>query len=334
MTGESRDLLVEIGTEELPPKALAELAEDFHDRLISIVHDQLNLFESGRSKTHYFYSPRRFSVIIESMRVKQPEQRIEKSGPAINFAYDESGKPTKAAEGFARSCGTSVDQLGEKDGKLFFSALQSGKQATELVPSAIKEALAKLSIPKRMHWGTGAEEFVRPVHWIVILFGGEVIDCEVLGIRSGRHTRGHRFHHPAPIALKSSKNYVKALRQHKVWLNDASHELQDEISLQVRNKADEINGDPLNNDRDSALVAEIASLVEWPVAIRGEFDPAFLALPEEVLIATLEDQQRYFPIRNKKSGKLLPAFITIANIESKNADQVRQGNERVIIPRL
>lgn len=334
MSMKTRDLLIEIGTEELPPKALASLAKTFDDRLHSIISDRLDLHEPGTTKTHYYYSPRRLAVIYKNLRIKQPDRQVERFGPAVAVAFDADGKPAKAAEGFARSSGTTVDQLEQKDGKLFYAALQSGRTAAELIPAAIIEALAKLPIPKRMRWGSGTAEFVRPVHWAVVLFGDAVIDCEILGVQAGRITYGHRYHHPGPIKLKSPRDYVNTLRAAKVWLNDATHELQGEISLQARKLADEMGGDPLNNDIESALVAEIAALVEWPVGIRGKFDPKFLTLPEEILIATLEDQQRYFPIREKMTGKLLPHFITIANIESNDIDQVRHGNERVIVPRL
>lgn len=335
MNSDTRDLLIEIGTEELPPKALASLANEFFMRLTILLLDTYGLARSGGvSKLHYYYSPRRLSVIVENMLVKQPDQNIERFGPAIDVAFDKNGKPTKSAEGFARSCQTTVDQLAKKDGKLFFNALQTGQSATKLIPAAINEALKLLPIPKRMHWGSGTAEFVRPVHWIVVLFGDEVIDCEILGVRSGQVTYGHRYHHPGPVKLKSPADYVQALRDTKVWLNDGNHELQGEISMQARKLADEVNGVPLNNEPESPLVAEIAALVEWPVPVRGGFDPIFLQLPEEVLIATLEDQQRYFPVRDKKTGKLLPYFIAIANIESQDQEQVRRGNERVIVPRL
>lgn len=330
----TNDLLIEIGTEEMPPKLLADLAEEFDSRLHSSLWRIYDLHEPNKTTTHCFFSPRRLAVIYEDLRSRQPDRQVERFGPAITIAFDASGKPTRAAEGFARSCGATVEQLQQKDGKLFFTTLQPGKPATEIIPLAINEALAKLSIPKRMRWSSGNAEFVRPVQWAVVLFGNDVIDCEILGVRAGRQTRGHRYHHPDPIGLKSPRDYVSSLRAAKVWLNDGARELQGEISLQARKLADEVNGNPLNNDVESKLVTEIAALVEWPVAIRGSFDPKFLSLPEEIIIATLEVQQRSFPLRSKTTGKLLPHFITIANIESRNEDEVRKGNERVIVPRL
>ncbi|MDZ7736667.1 MAG: glycine--tRNA ligase subunit beta [Gammaproteobacteria bacterium] len=222
----------------------------------------------------------------------------------------------------------------QKDGKLFFSATESGKPAADLIQAAVNEALANLPIPKRMRWGDASAEFVRPIHWAVVLFGTDVIDCEILGVQSGRHTRGHRYHHPEPIKLESAADYADALYQARVWLNDVEQQLNQRISEEVAILAEQVNGYALNSEPDSELVAEVAALVEWPVPLRGQFDQKFLELPEEVLIATLEDQQRYFPIREEGTDKLLPYFITVANIESRDPDQVRAGNERVIVPRL
>lgn len=332
MSKNTRDLLIEIGTEELPPKALKLLAYSFlHECKTRL---QSNELVSETNEPELYYSPRRLAILAHEVKLQQPDREVERFGPAVTVAFDKDGKPTKAAEGFARSSGTTVDQLGQKDGKLYYSMQQAGKPALELIPSVINEALAKLPIPKRMRWGSSTAEFVRPVHWAVVLFGNDVIGCEILGVKAGRTTYGHRYHHPEPIKLKSPSDYVKALRDAKVWLNGPDIELQKEISLRAQKLADEVKGVALNNEPESALVEEIAALVEWPVAIRGTFDPKFLGLPEEILIATLEDQQRYFPIRDKKSGKLLPHFITIANIESKDMEQVRHGNERVIVPRL
>lgn len=333
MKTETRDLLVEIGTEEMPPKILAGLAEDFAVRLHGLLKNGCKLI-SGNTAPRYYYSPRRLALLIAGLRASQSEQRIERFGPALSVAFDATGMPTRAAEGFARSCNTTVDKLEQKDGKLFYTAVQPGKAAAELIPPAINEALEKLPIPRRMRWSSSNAEFVRPIQWAVVLFGNEVIDCDILGVRSGRLSRGHRYHHPDPIEVQSPGAYVQIMRDTRVWLNDGTHELQAEINRQACSLAEKVDGTPLNSDMDSPLVSEIAALVEWPVAIRGSFDPKFLSLPEEALIATLEGQQRYFPIRSKTTGKLLPHFITIANIESRNKDEVRKGNERVIVPRL
>ena len=333
MNMDTRELLVEIGTEEMPPKRLPGLAEDFAMRLHALLRDTFELAGTDEPP-HYYYSTRRLALIYEKLRARQPDRRLERFGPATNVAFDAAGKPTRAAEGFARSCGVPVQQLEQKDGKLFFAALQPGKPATEIIPHAINDALAKLSIPKRMRWSDGNAEFVRPVRWGVVLFGNEVIDCEILGTRANRVTYGHRYHHPGGLELKSPHDYVSTLLSARVKLNDVTHELQHFISREVHRLSDQIGGVPLNGEPESELVAEIASLVEWPVAIRGVFEQKFLSLPEEIIIATLEGQQRYFPVRSKSTGKLLPHFITIANIESLNMDEVRKGNERVVVPRL
>lgn len=332
MTTGTRDLLIEIGTEELPPKALQRLAHDYLYFLKSALQDAELL--SGDPEPALYYSPRRLAILASEVRERQPECRIERHGPAVSVAYDDSGQPSKAAEGFARACGTTVDQLSEKDGKLFFAATEPGKPAAALIPGVIETTLARLPIPKRMRWGSGKAEFVRPIHWAAVLFGNDVIDCEIMGIRTGRRTRGHRFHHPQPIELASPADYVPALHAAKVWLNDREQRLNREISTQVARLVRHVDGYALNSEPDSELVAEVAALVEWPVPLRGSFDPAFLELPEEVLIATLEDQQRYFAIRELRTEQLLPYFIAVANIESRDPDQVRAGNERVIVPRL
>lgn len=330
----TQDLLIEIGTEELPPRELPVLAENFHNRLRSIIIDQLNLQASEKTTTHFYFSPRRIAVIFENILQYQPEITIERFGPAIQVAFDADGNATRAAEGFARSCNVPVDQLGEKDGKLFFSSIQKSKSVFDLIPGAIQDSISKLPVSRRMRWGNNTSEFIRPVQWIVVIYGNKVIECEIFGIKSGNITYGHRFHHPEAIKLTSPSDYLRLLRNAKVWVNGNGSDLQEEISLQARNLALEVDGEPLNSESNSKLVAEIAALVEWPVSILGSFDNKFLELPEELIIASLEDHQRYFPLRDKQEGKLLPYFIAVANIESKDVDKVRQGNERVIVPRL
>lgn len=332
MNDKTRELLIEIGTEELPPRALKQLAYNYLHCLHDALREQ-DLLADDHEPALY-YSPRRLAVLAGNVREQQPERRIERYGPAVKIAYDDQGKPTKAAEGFARSCGTSVDQLTEKDGKLYFAAVEPGKAAAELIPDAIHRALSKLPIPKHMRWGDCDAEFVRPVHWVVVLFGNEVVNCNIFGVTADRFSRGHRYHHPGPLKLQAAGDYADALYQAKVWLNDREEQLNQRISEQVAILAEQVNGYALNSEPDSELVAEVAALVEWPVPLRGEFDPEFLQLPEEVLIATLEDQQRYFPLREQETNRLLPYFITVANIESREPDQVRAGNERVIVPRL
>ena len=328
---ETRDLLIEIGTEELPPKALELLARGFGLYLRTKL-GALGLVSAQEERI--YFSPRRLAVLIPNVALQQADRVLELFGPPVSAAHDKDGKPTKAAEGFAKKVGANLEQLQQKDGKLFFKSLAKGRAAAELIPEIVKEALEKLPIPKRMRWGTGEAQFVRPVHWVVMLLGDKVIDSEILGVKTGRKTYGHRHMQPQAIELNNAGEYVEALRKAKVWLDGNGQGLREEISTQVQKLAAEAGGVALNSEADSALVKEIAALVEWPVALQGGFDAKFLALPEEVLIITLEHHQRYFPLRDPKSGKLLPKFVFVANIDSREPSTVVHGNERVIVPRL
>ena len=336
MSKNTHDLLIEIGTEELPPKVLQKLSQSFSDFLVRDLNNDALLEDNSIIKS--YASPRRLSLLITKVRERGSDRPFEEKGPSVGVGIDKNNNPTKALIGFAKRWGVDISQLERQEtpkGEFFFyKHIASGSYLKTNLDLKIKSALRQLPVPKRMRWGSSTAEFVRPVHWAMVLFGNDVIECEILGVKAGRTTYGHRYHHPGPIKLKSPSDYVKALRDAKVWLNGPDIELQKEISLQTQKLADEVKGSALNSEPESALVAEIAALVEWPVALRGTFDPKFLELPEEILIATLEGQQRYFPIRDKKTGNLLPHFITIANIESKDMDQVRHGNERVIVPRL
>ena len=336
MSMKTRDLLVEIGTEELPPKVLQKLSQSFSDFLVKDLNNDALLEDN--SITESYASPRRLSLLITKVRECAPDRPFEEKGPSVKVGIDKNNNPTKALIGFANRWDVDISQLERQEtpkGEFFFyKHIASGSYLKTNLDLKIESALRQLPIPKRMRWGSGTAEFVRPVHWIVVLFGNETIECEIMGIQSGNLTYGHRYHYPVPVEIKSASDYVHTLQRVKVFLNGKDGKLNNEISQQVNNLAKEINGIPLNSETESDLVAEIAALVEWPVAISGKFDPKFLTLPEEILIATLEDQQRYFPVRDKKTGKLLPHFITVANIESKDINQVRHGNERVIVPRL
>jgi glycyl-tRNA synthetase beta chain len=327
------DLLVEIGCEELPPKALAGLAERFESELAAklVVEQALG---TERTRTARHYGPRRLAVIISDLAVQQSERTLERLGPAVSAAYDKEGKPTKAAEGFARSCGVPLEKIGEKDGKLHFRAVVPGRPARELVPDAVRAALDALPIPKRMRWGGGDTQFVRPVQWAVLLLGDEPIAADIYGVKSDRATRGHRFHQPEPLELKQPGEYVARLRAAKVLVNDAGHAVEKEILRQAETKARIAGGTLLPHVANGgALVSEVAALCEWPVVLEGKFDAKFLALPREVLISTIEGNQRYFLLQGA-DGKLLPKFLFVANLESKNPAEVVRGNERVIVPRL
>lgn len=323
------DFLVEIGTEELPPKSLADLEQAFAGH----VRDGLHGASLGFSGLRSYATPRRLAVLVSDLQLEQPQQKIEKRGPPVAVAFAADGSPTRAALAFAEGCGVPVEALGRvetpKGAWLFHSAQSPGRPAAELLPGIVTAALAALPIPRRMRWGSGDAEFVRPVHWVVMLLGDEVLAVPVLGINPGRKSRGHRFHAPEELVIGMPADYPallagrgKVIPEFRVR-RDRVRQLADAAALAAGGQA------VYSED----LLDEVTGLVEWPVAITGSFDPAFLRLPEEVLIATLQGHQRYFPIRDAV-GRLMPRFVTMANLESRDPDQVRQGNERVILPRL
>lgn len=333
------DLLVEIGCEELPPKSLAALGRAFHEALAKALLNDADL-RSPTTHSEAFWSPRRLAVLITGIRTMQGERSVERLGPAVSAAFDKDGKPTKAAEGFARSCGVGLEQLGQQDGKLHFRTTLPGQPLTALAADAVRAALATLPTPKRMRWGDSTVEFLRPVHWVVLLVGDAAIDAEILGVKAGRDTRGHRHHHPGKVTIAKPAKYRETLKQAKVWLDGERCDLRDEIVRQVGALAAKAGGRAPGLARDAALVAEVAALCEWPVAMLGSFDARFLELPPEVLTLTLEHHQRYFPLFSDKPGgagsgvALLPRFVFVANVESKQPQVVVAGNERVIVPRL
>lgn len=325
----TRDLLVEIGTEELPPKALNKLSDAFAAGI------ENGLKEAGinYAKVNAYASPRRLAVLINQVDEAQADRDIEKRGPALKAAYDKDGNATKAAQGFAQGCGVDVSELQtmstEKGEWLVFRELEKGRPTTELVPDMVNQALAKLPIPKRMRWGDRDAEFVRPVHWIVMLFGHDVIDAEIMGIQSGRDSRGHRFHHPEVINLQSPEDYIHRLKSPGYVMVDREERLQT-IKQQAEQTAEKLGGKAII---DEDLLQEVTALVEWPVAVAGDFDKEFLEVPAESLISSMQDHQKYFPVVDADNA-LMPHFITISNIESKDIAKVKDGNERVIRPRL
>jgi glycyl-tRNA synthetase beta chain len=324
-----KDFLVEIGTEELPPKALRSLMDAFGERLASGI-DGARL-DHGTIAT--FASPRRLAVLVESLASGQEDRKIEQKGPPIKIAFGDDGNPTPAAEAFAKKCGVDVAALGrnktDKGEWLAYEISEKGKTASELLPALIESALSELPIPRRMRWGAGEAEFVRPVHWIVLLHGNKTIKAEVMGIEASNHTRGHRFHSSGPIVIKSPDAYLATLEKEGYVIADFERR-RDMVRTGVDSAAKKAGGLVVEGE---ALYDEVAALVEWPVPVLGSFDEKFLALPRECVEATLTGHQRYFPVANE-SGDLLPKFITVANIESQDPDQVRDGNERVIRPRL
>ncbi len=324
-----RDLLVEIGTEELPPRALKKLMEAFSNGIV----DGFTKAALEYGAVHPYATPRRLAVYIEALSTAQSDCQIERRGPALNAAFDDNGLPTKATQGFARSCGVKVEQLEKletgKGSWLVYRTLQPGRNTSELLSGIVEQALAALPIPKRMRWGSSRVEFVRPVHWVVLLFGDEVVDAEILGVQTGRETRGHRFHHPVPMYLAEPAAYALLLvTEGRVMPDFAAR--REAIYGQVQEKANSVGGTAVI---DSALLDEVTALVEWPVALIGQFDERFLSVPPEALISTMKGNQKYFHVVDK-AGALLPYFITISNIESRDPDKVRAGNERVIRPRF
>jgi len=325
----ARDFLVEIGTEELPPKALPELEAAFRSGII----DGLAAAHLAHGASESFAAPRRLAVLVRALAARQPEQGIKRRGPPVSAALDAAGKPTRAGEAFAASCGVDFAALTRvKEGKgefLFYSGRKAGAETVTLLPATVQAALDALPIPRRMRWGAGEAQFVRPVHWIVLLFGAEPVPATLLDTSAGNATRGHRFHAPAPIALAAPADYAEALRSRgKVVASFA--ERRERIRAGVEATATAIGGRALMGE---ALLDEVTALVEWPVPLAGRFEDRFLELPREVLIATLQDHQRYFAVEDA-SGRLTPWFITVSNIESREPAQVRAGNERVVRPRL
>ena len=327
---ERRDLLVELGTEELPPKALRTLelalAEGLRTRLA-----QAGLAVGALES---FATPRRLAVHIRRLAERPPDQLIKRRGPPLSASFDAAGVPTRAAVAFAHSCGVALESLGrERDAKgneyLNFEGLKSGAATVTLLPALLQQSLDALPIPRRMRWGSGEAQFVRPVHWLLLLFGREVVPASVLGVTAGAVSYGHRFMAAnKPLRISSPAAYAKTLlTRGKVVAGFAQRRAS--IREQVERLAAGLAGRALIGD---ALLDEVTALVEWPVALAGQFEARFLSLPREVLISTLQEHQRYFALEND-SG-LLPWFITISNIDSPDPDVVRAGNERVVRPRL
>ena len=325
----SNACLIEIGTEELPPKALQTLSQNLSD-LVNKGLGEAGLAPAG---TAVFATPRRLALRLEDLPLQQADRLVERRGPAVAAAFDDDGNPSKAASGFARSCGVEVDQLErretDKGSWLYFSSTEAGKSLRELLPGILTTALSSLPVPKRMRWGQGKEEFVRPVKWLLVMLDDEVVEAEVFGLASGRVSYGHRFHAPGALEIGHADEYeTRLLEQGQVV---ASFEKRREsVRSQVEQAAAALGGVARIEDD---LLNEVTALVEYPVVVCGEFDSAFLALPAEVLVTTMQENQRYFALFDD-SGKLMPYFISIANIDSRDPSVVANGNERVIRPRF
>ena len=322
------DLLFELGTEELPAGEISTMAT----ALCQGVTDGLTEAGLPFTGTQAFSTPRRLTVWVENVAIKGPDSEHQVVGPPVSAAKGDNGAWTKAAEGFARKQGVSADDLivVEEQGveRIAAHVSQKGAQAAEVIPGIIATAVAGIPVSKRMRWGRSRDEFLRPVQWLVLLLGDAVLPLELFGLESSRDSRGHRFHHNAPVAISSAAAYRDALREARVLVDrDERREMIAEQVLGLANKGEAV---ALSDE----LLDEVTGLVEWPTALRGSFDPQFLAVPAQALISAMKTHQKYFHINDASSGSLLPAFITVANIESQQPEQVVSGNERVIRPRL
>jgi glycyl-tRNA synthetase beta chain len=323
------DFLVEIGTEELPPKALRSLMNAFAENLATRIDDARLAHED----VHAYASPRRLSVLVEALAASQADRTVSQKGPPVSVAFDDAGNPNPPAIAFARKCGVDVADLErtatDKGEWLSYELVEKGRATGELIADIVEQALATLPIPRRMRWGSGDAEFVRPVHWVVLLHGKNSIAAEIMGIAAGRESRGHRFHSKGVINIASPDKYLQTLEKKGHVIADFERR-RTLVEEGAASKAREAGGSIVDGD---ALYDEVAALVEWPVPVLGSFDEDYLALPREVVISTLTGHQRYFPVSDN-DGALLARFITIANLESTDPGQVRNGNERVIRPRL
>lgn len=325
---QKENLLIELGTEELPPKALKSL----RDSLKSGIESGLKSAELNFDNIEAYATPRRLAVLVKQVETEQQDKEVEKRGPAVNVAFDDSGKPTKAAEGWARSNGITVEQADrlktEKGEWLLHKATVKGQALADLVQGILEAAIKALPIPKPMRWGDSTAQFIRPVHTLTVMLGSELIEAEILETKSARFIQGHRFHSPQGFELDHVDNYLSKLLEAKVIAN--FEERINTIQSEVSRLASELGGQVIQDDE---LVEEVAALVEWPVALTASFDQGFLAVPKEPLIVTMKDDQRYFPVEDGK-GNLLPQFIFITNIESRDPQQIIKGNEKVVRPRL
>lgn len=323
------DFLVELGTEELPPKALKTLIASFKETIEASLKTEELSFSAIKS----FAAPRRLAILVENLADQTPSKELIVWGPPAAIAFDAEGKPTKAAIAFADKNGIDASALkAESDGKvekLVARISAQGKKTVELLEATINDALAKLPIAKRMKWGAKREEFVRPAHWLMMLYGSDIVNAKVLGLQAGRTTRGHRFHHNEVIELKNASDYASVLKNIGFVLADRE-ERRALIQQQVEAEAKKIGGVAVI---DADLLDEVTALVEWPNALTGKFEQRFLQVPAEALIASMKEHQKYFHVVDN-NGKLMPNFITVANIASKDPAQIIDGNERVIRPRL
>ena len=324
----AENLLVEIGTEELPPKSLRKLAEAFAANLTA----ELESLELAHQGVSWYASPRRLGLQVKALDAKQQDKEVEKRGPATKAAFDAEGNPTKAAMGWARGCGIEVKDAQtletDKGAWLLHIAKVAGQETKLLMADAISKALAKLPIPKPMRWGANKTQFIRPVHTVTILLGNELIEGEILGKQVSNQLQGHRFHHPEKISINHADDVFDVLKSTYVIADYEQRKAQ--IRTQIEDAAKAVNA-VVAMDED--LLEEVTSLVEWPVTLTATFEEAFLDVPAEALIYTMKDDQKYFPLLDQ-NGKLLNKFLFVSNIESKDPSVVISGNEKVVRPRL
>ncbi|RMH93880.1 glycine--tRNA ligase subunit beta [Lysobacter pythonis] len=323
-------LLIELGTEELPVKALPGLAQAFFDGVLAGLEKRGIACQRGDAKA--LYTPRRLAVLLPGVASEQPEQRNETLGPYLNIALDADGQPTRALQGFAAKAGidwTALEKTSDAKGERFVvRSVRPGAPTRELLAAIVDEAIAAMPIPKPMRWGAHAYAFARPVHWLVMLLGDEIAPGKVMGIEAGNRSRGHRFMHMGELAIATPSAYVETLREAKVLVDP--DERRARIVAQAEAAAREVGG---TARIDQSLLEEVNGLTEWPVAVRCAFEHAFLAVPQEALISTMEANQKFFPVLNDE-GRLTEHFIGTSNIESKDVAEVRKGYERVIRPRF
>lgn len=323
------NLLIELGTEELPPTDLPALSAAFADGMASALRGEQLAF----AKLRQFATPRRLALIISELADRQADRELIKLGPNIKAAYDAAGQPSKAAQGFAHGCGVAFEVLTtrqtDKGERLAFSQNEPGQALTQLLPTILTRVLDQLPIAKRMRWGALRAEFIRPLRWLVVLYGDQVIDAELYGIKAGRTSVGHRFLCRTELVLTSTQEYEDKLKN-EGYVIPSFDERWARIESQLDETAAGTDGKVVF---DNDLLDEVTSLVEWPQALLGRFDKAFLTLPREALVSVMTKHQKYFHLVDKQ-GNLLPNFITVANIISANPELVIAGNERVIRPRL
>ncbi len=318
------DFLVELGTEELPPKALKTLGESF----LAGIEKGLKAAGLNYRGARYYAAPRRLAVLVEQLATEQPDRTVNLDGPPVQAAFDAEGNPTQAALGFAKKCGVELSAIDQSGPKLKFSQHIPGQRAYTLLPGIVESSLNELPIPKRMRWGARKTEFVRPSQWLVMLFGDQIVDCEILAQKANRFSRGHRFHANHEVRISAPAMYAQELRAAYVIADVA--ERREQIAKRIDQLAAEQQGTAIV---PPALLDEVSALVEWPVPLVCSFEERFLEVPQEALITTMQDNQKYFCLLDA-NGKLLPRFITVANVESKDPSQIISGNEKVVRPRL